>query len=183
MLDILSTSAVNNSNIEACCVKWCDLSLACHHKLTWALGCQERLNPAFSIPSIWFSFINLSERANGFASSSHCSFLLMSPLLAQGPPMRADRNSHILRIIAQPLLPPQSSRAQWAGCVARGCVGAVPTIPRALGESFPDPCLPSFTGKTRSISSPSFSFMWLNNRIYVKAIVSLAHLFLFSFQL
>lgn len=32
-------------------------------------------NLAFSIPSIWFSFISLSKRANGFSSSSHCSFL------------------------------------------------------------------------------------------------------------
>lgn len=136
-------------------------------------------SPAFSIPSIWFSFINLSKRANDFASSSY----LRSPLLAQGPPMSSDRNPHILRIIAPFLLPPQSSRVQWAGCVAWSCVCAVVSISRALGGSFQDPHLLSSIGQTGSISSPGFSFTWPNNTIYVKATVSLAHLFPFSFQL
>lgn len=71
---------------------------------------------------------------------------LMSPLLA-----------HILRIIAPTLLPPQSPGVQWAGCVAWGCVGAAVSTPRALGGSFQDLHLPSFTGQTGSISSPGLT--------------------------
>lgn len=62
-------------------------------------------------------------------------------------------------------------------------MGAVVSIPRALGGSARDFILPSSTGQTGSISSPGFSFTGLNNTIYVKVIVSLAHLFPFSFQI
>lgn len=159
--------------------------------VVWALPATTSLPELWAARSISilpflflaFDFLLSTCLKDKFASSSHCSFFLMSRLLAQGALMSADRNSHILKIIAPTLLSLQSSRVQWAGCVVWSCVDAVPRIPRALGGSFPDPCLPSFTGQTGNISSPGFSFMWLNNTIYVKAIVSLSHLFPFSFHL
>lgn len=178
---------IKTSNTEVWCLlcemMWFEPCLPPHAYLSSGLSGPSLSILPFLFLAFDFLFSACLKEQMGFLPLHTAPSYLMSPLLAQGPTMSADRNSHIIRIIVPTLLPPQSSRVQWAGCVAWGHVGAAVSIPRALGGSSQDPCLPSFTGQTGNISSPGFSFMWLNNTIYVKAIVSLAHLFPFSFQL
>ena len=96
-------------------------------------------NHAFSIPRIWFSFISFSKQQMGFLSLCAApSYLMSPPLLAQGPPMRADSSSHPIGIFIPTLQPPQSSWVQRAGCAAWGWAGAVDSTPTALGGNLRD---------------------------------------------
>lgn len=110
-LDILSTSAVNTSNIEVWCLL-CEMMcfepcLPPHAYLNSGLpGASPSILPFLFLAIDLLLSTCLKEQMALLPVHTAPSYL-MSPLLA-----------HILRIIAPTLLPPQSPGVQWAGCVA-----------------------------------------------------------------
>lgn len=120
-LDILNTSVVNNSNMEVWCLlcemMWFEPCLPPHVYLNSGLPGASLSTVPFLFPVSDFLLSTCLKEQMALLPLHTPPSYLMSPLLAQGPPMSSDRNSHTLRIIAPTLLPLHSSRVQWAGCV------------------------------------------------------------------
>lgn len=121
-LDILTTPVVNNSNIEAWCLlcdmMWFDPCLPPHAYLNSGLPEASLSILPFLFLAFDFLLSTCLKEQMALLPLHTVPFYLLSPLLAQGPPMSSNRNSHMLRIIGPTLLPPQSSRVQGAGCMA-----------------------------------------------------------------
>lgn len=163
----------------ACCMAWCGLSFACNHMLIWTLGCQEHLFQSCIFYSYNLIFFHqLFEKGKWVFFLLWCSFF---PDVSSSPGLRSPHETW-------PQFPsnrdfcPNSSWVQQAGCTSWGWADAADRTHTAWGGNLPDIHLPSFTGQTGTISSPASSFMRLNFTTYVKAFVSLADLFLLSFQ-
>lgn len=175
-LDILSTSAVNNSNIEAWCLL-CEMMcfepcLSPHAYLNSGLpGASPSILPFLFLAIDLLLSTCLKEQMALLPLHTAPSYL-MSPLLA-----------HILRKYY-----PNSS----ASSVSRGAVGRVCGMrlcaccsqhTQSTGGKFSRSPSSLFYWANRQHLQPWFNFMLLSNMIYVKAIVSLVHLFPFPFQL